>query len=253
MAIATVTPAGPLSRNGTVRRTLPSAFCWTKYGTEAGQDFHEILARKERERVSNGGLFLWGIGNSLRPSLAQLVSTSIAPLVCFSPMKSAPATQDVNPGDVSVWDSGLGLDGVPFQLPHHSVVTSRSNAQTGRKKAHFALVCKADASILSTRETYEDVALSHVRNLRSGAIVGSSQVTSVVRHERDTETRTGLYPVTFAATLVPPYFVTLTAGVSIGDHESDQFSADGGSFESLLAIRRAHFGHARPSSHVALF
>jgi hypothetical protein len=44
---------------------LPEAFVWTRFGTEAGQTIDRILARKEAERIANGGLFLWGIGNSV--------------------------------------------------------------------------------------------------------------------------------------------------------------------------------------------
>ena len=51
---------------------LPRFFCWTRFGTEAGQPIEQILERKEQERIVNNGLFLWGIGNSLTPSMIEL-------------------------------------------------------------------------------------------------------------------------------------------------------------------------------------
>ena len=46
---------------------LPDLFCWTKYGTEAGEDIGAILERKESERLASGGTFLWGVGNAIGP------------------------------------------------------------------------------------------------------------------------------------------------------------------------------------------
>ena len=48
---------------------IPNYFCWTKIGTEAGETIESILLRKELERISNNGIFLWGVGNSIEPIL----------------------------------------------------------------------------------------------------------------------------------------------------------------------------------------
>jgi uncharacterized transporter YbjL len=52
-----------MARPGKLRVSakLPEYFCWTKFGTEAGEVSHAIFGRKEIERRRNGGIFLWGI------------------------------------------------------------------------------------------------------------------------------------------------------------------------------------------------
>src|SRR5258708_7434646 len=104
---------------------LPDYFCWTRFGTEAGQRIDHILARKERERVANGGLFIWGIGNAVGPSIGELTRRTTNPEVLFSPIKSEPKLLDVSPPAVVAWTAGEGLDGTPFLVPEHSIVTSR--------------------------------------------------------------------------------------------------------------------------------
>jgi hypothetical protein len=52
---------------------LPGFFCWTRIGPEAAEPIQGILRRKEQERVANGGVFLWGIGNAVGPSLSELL------------------------------------------------------------------------------------------------------------------------------------------------------------------------------------
>jgi hypothetical protein len=36
---------------------LPMAFCWTRFGPEAGESFSDILARKNAEREAGDGVF----------------------------------------------------------------------------------------------------------------------------------------------------------------------------------------------------
>ena len=50
---------------------LPTIFCWTRFGGEAGEPIEQILFRKEQERLANGGVFLWGIGNAVGPSIYE--------------------------------------------------------------------------------------------------------------------------------------------------------------------------------------
>lgn len=196
--------------------TLPSQFCWTKFGTEAGDEVDAIRARKESERRSGGGLFYWGIGNSVGPSLRLLVSQVREPEVLFTPMLSRPGELDVNPPRVSSWRFGVGLDGVPHAL-RAGVVTSRSPMEN-RPRRHFALVCHSGDRI-DVDVNCEEFTSGSVVNLRTGAQVGSSQVTSVVR--RIPETGGGRsYRVAFRARLVPPYFLTLVPSrESSGDRE----------------------------------
>lgn len=187
---------------------LPQLFCWTKYGTEAGESILSILERKERERVASGGVFLWGVGNAIGPSLEALVATTKQPQVIFTPMRSRPARHDVAPSATAEWHRGYGLDGDPFEVPATARVTSRVSES---RRYHYALVCRSDEPLTVREASAPWFASDHVRNLRSGAHVGASQVTSVVKR-----VACGLrweptsYRVAFAADLVAPYFVRLT-------------------------------------------
>ncbi len=87
---------------------LPEVFCWTRFGTEAGQPIDEILDRKEQERAANSGMFFWGIGNSIGPSLRELLRCTPSPEVLFSPTRSTPRREDVAPPAVVAW-TGLGF------------------------------------------------------------------------------------------------------------------------------------------------
>lgn len=203
-----VLDAGPLS-------DLPSVFCWTKYGTEGGETADAILRRKEVERRANNGVFLWGIGNAIGPSIAHLLSESDGPTVVFTPMLSRAAAKDAAPARVASWRHGIGLDGGPFDVPAQSVVTSRFSDS---RRAHYALVCRSGRElIIEAGEGCPAFAADHVQNLRSGSRVGASQVTSVVRR---IACAVGLvrpaYRVTFAANLVAPYLVRLTDYTEMG-------------------------------------
>jgi len=180
-------------------------FCWTKFGTEAGEAAEAICRRKEIERSLNGGVFLWGIGHGIGPSLRRLLELERAPVVLFTPMLTTPKRCDVVPEEVVKWTVGKGLNGSRFDLPAHSVVTSRGK-RPPQKERHYALVCRSSQSLL-TRTGLTSFAASDVVNLLSGRPVGASQVTSVVRDlGRSTG---GPYAVSMAASLTPPYFVEL--------------------------------------------
>lgn len=198
-----------------VELLLPAAFCWTKYGTESGEHPTLIIERKESERRSNRGVFLWGLGNSIRPSLRSLLDITDHPQVLFSPMLSAPSKRDASPTALFVWRHAREMNGRSYDLPPHSLVTSRVN-DGERRPRHFALVCQSDEDLTKTGEL-ASFDRSEVRNLRTGAIVGSSQVTSVVRFVRQSPAGRR-YRVTFRAELIHPYLVELCAPVSVPDH-----------------------------------
>ena len=185
--------------------TLPTAFCWSKFGVESGESSESIIARKDTERRMNGGTFLWGIGNSIGPSLSVLVERTSDPVVAFTPMQSRAAPQDERPQRVVRWTSATGLDGLPFELPEHSTVISRA-ADGARGRRHYALVCHADADIRSMQAgaVFDSGPL---RNLISGSRVGSSQVTSVVQSVGIGTGRS--YSVRILARLVYPYMLEL--------------------------------------------
>ena len=187
---------------------MPAIFCWSKFGNEAGESADGILARKESERARNNGVFLWGIGSSIAPSLQELLRQQSSPQILFTPMLSAPAQRDTNPGAIAVWHSAQTMDGSSFMLPQHSSVTSRADLERPPKR-HYALVCRSDDSIgQGDGAVWFDE--TDVRNLRTGSLVGSSQVTSVVRLLDRGRRNHRRYQVAFSAHLDPPYFVTLS-------------------------------------------
>jgi hypothetical protein len=186
-------------------------FCWTKFGSEAGESVEQILARKEHERVANDGLFLWGIGNSVAPGIRRLVALESRPTVVFSPMRAAAKAADVRPERVVRWREATGLDGRKWPIPAASVVTSRGTSALARaKKSHYALVCKAEAP-LQALVSPSELAFAAMRNLESGNPLGFSQVTSIVELKGEVAESGPRYQVGFLAALVYPYFVELSA------------------------------------------
>lgn len=188
---------------------MPKHFCWTRFGTEAGEKIDSILARKERERRATGGLFLWGIGNSVGPAIRELIRLEEHPMVLFSPMRSKPKAIDTSPAGLTVWSEAQDLDGRDWQIPQGVKVTSRERSETGRAKlSHYALVCRSSSPL--TVHNVASLRYEELVNLQSKNKLGASQVTAVVeRLARATEEST-TYPVAFLAELVFPYFVKLT-------------------------------------------
>ena len=100
-----------------------------------------------------------------------------------------------------------------FELPEYANVTSRWDP--ARPAAgHYALVCSS-AEPLEIDDAAR-LSFGALRNLRSGAPLGASQVTAVV-HRADTGQGGGDYPVEFRAALVAPYFVRLREPVPMDD------------------------------------
>lgn len=188
---------------------LPRHFCWTRFGPEAGERVGEIFARKEKERLLNGGIFLWGIGNALGPSMRQLLRFEKEPVVVFSPIRSAPRKEDVAPDQVVMWTAGRTLDGQHYELPAASVVTSRSKFRA-RRTSHYALVCASSLALQINLEG-ERVRFRELRNLLTNRPLGPSQVTAIVRQTcHDLEPSTTSYPAAMQVQLVYPYFIELT-------------------------------------------
>ncbi len=188
--------------------SLPRHFCWTRYGVESGEGIDEILSRKEQERLSNEGIFLWGVGNAVGPSMRALIQNESLPEVIFSPIRSAPRKVDAQPERVAVWTSARTLTGEDYRLPSGSIVTSRASA-CGGKKRHYALVCALDEPLRFV-DGAETITMSQVQNMLTGRPVGASQVTAVVRMtDRLGSDKEPIYPVSIRAKLVFPYFVEL--------------------------------------------
>lgn len=130
---------------------IPRYFCWTRFGTEAGQGITEIIERKERERQAGNGMFLWGIGNAVGPSIIRLLQVSDQPEAIFSPISSAPRRCDVSPSATVAWTEAIGVDGGPFRMPEHVLVTSRFDPASP-KRMHYALVCYSEHPLAPIQE-----------------------------------------------------------------------------------------------------
>jgi hypothetical protein len=203
---------------------LPEFFCWTRFGTEAGEAIEQILARKEGERRANNGVFYWGIGNSVGPGIAELVEQSRRPEVLFSPIKSRPRLEDVSPALVVRWRGAESLDGSRFELPKAVCITSRIT-RTNTRAVHYALVCHSERPLQVSdggRLRFRDL-----RNLRSGNALGSSQVTAVVERvpEDSSDDASVDYPVALRTELVAPYFVRLRDAVPVTRDETGSAQA----------------------------
>jgi hypothetical protein len=190
-----------------VTADLPERFCWTRFGTEAGQTVEAILDRKEKERSANGGTFLWGIGNSVGSAIKELLRWCNQPQVVFSPILGAARPMDIRPDTVVAWTSGETVDGEPYELPPHSLVLS---GRSGRPnvRPHYALVCYS-GSPLAFESSGASLLFDSLRNLISGNPVGWSQVTAVVSRDFNVAGDGKDYPVAFRALLAEPYFIRL--------------------------------------------
>jgi hypothetical protein len=184
---------------------LPRFFCWTRFGTEAGQPIEQILERKEQERVVNNGLFLWGIGNSLTPSMIELLKRTSKPEVVFSPTKTKARIEDSEPARVVAWTRAETLTGDDFTLPPASLITS--GLDSPRKHTHYALVCFQDRPLI--RESGCLVDFYALRNILTGQPIGASQVTAIVERSASPGPRARDYDVALRASLVFPFFVKL--------------------------------------------
>lgn len=188
---------------------LPPTFCWTKMGTESGEDLSHIIVRKEWERRLGRGRFLWGIGQSLGAN-ADMATTSGNPLAAvFSPMPSRPKDIDVAPADVVLWNSWVDAGGQIQPLPRHSFVTSRATLPSGRRKEfHYALVCSSSTELETTSALR--VSPLSLRNIGTGKALGASQVTAVVAHSaQECAPDAKSYPVSFVVQLEAPFYIRL--------------------------------------------
>jgi hypothetical protein len=197
--------------NNTARGIVPKRFCWTRFGTEAGERVEAILARKEHERRAAGGVFFWGVGNSVGPGIAALLAEEGQPEVLFSPIRSRPQAADIAPDAIVRWLAAETLEGKRFDLPSDARVTSR-----GGRLAHYALVCESAQPLVARH--LARLRFGSLRNLRTGNPVGPSQVTAVVRrvgtgHGAD-------YVVALRARLVEPYFLRLVDPVAVNQRQA---------------------------------
>ncbi len=193
--------------------SIPDIFCWTKFGVEAAEPIEVILARKEQERFANRGVFLWGIGNAVLPSIVALVKCVNRPEVLFSPILTRPRAVDADPKAVVAWCAGISTTGERWDIPETHLCTSGFGGEALRRP-HYALVCSSDRAI-RLRPGEKPIFPSTLRNLVSGNSLGASQVTAVVRRDHKATPAGRSYEIAMRANLVSPYCVRLTDPVLV--------------------------------------
>lgn len=189
-------------------------------GVESGQSLNSIISRKEMERSVGNGLFCWGIGNSLgeAPKLALSGNKGKSISVLFTKMKSPPKKIDVEPGELALWLYYRDESGRYFDLPEHSLISSRALTPQGTPKlTHFALMCKSDDPL---REDSVPLLIDakRIRNYVSSNSVGYSQVTSIVSYDHDanhSELSKSTYEVSFKADLYGTGFLRLVEPITL--------------------------------------
>jgi len=176
-------------------------------GIEAGQSLAGILERKEEERQANDGLFFWGIGNAVGPSVSELLRHCSEPEVIFSPIKAAARDVDVKPENVAAWTAAESLDGTAYALPPRALITSRFDP-SNPKSQHYALVCSSNKCLTTGTENGE-IEFGDLVNLLTGRPVGASQVTAIVRRVAGARTPIRSYSVILRTRLAAPFFLRL--------------------------------------------
>ena len=198
---------------------LPSVFCWTKIGAESGQTLEDIVRRKNLERECSGGVFSWGIGNSIGPALehaCRMLTTDAVDAV-FTPMKAPPKVIDTSPQAIVMWRMYRGLSGPINEVGRHMLITSRAHGASGaEKKGHYALICSSSTPLHASAGDTGVVDADAVANVVSSNPVGHSQVTAVVEYRpRATPSPARSYPIAFRARLKLSSFVRLLAPVRL--------------------------------------
>lgn len=200
-------------------QALPLVFCWTKIGAESGQSLEDIVRRKNLERECSGGVFSWGIGNSIGPALehaCRMLTTDAVDAV-FTPMKAAPKAIDTAPQAIVMWRMYRGLSGPIHAVGRHMLITSRAHGASGvEKKGHYALICSSPTPLHASAGGTGVVDADAVANVVSSNPVGHSQVTAVVEYRPgSTPVPSRSYPIAFRARLKLSRFVRLMAPVRL--------------------------------------
>jgi hypothetical protein len=203
---------------------------WTKIGDDAGEDIEGILARKEAERKQ--GTFWWGIGSSLnREKLEHALCASGGTLaVQFSQQLSRPKKR-CSFGGMRLWThyrSEKDDKKIEMPIPSHALVVSK-----GKSERYYALVCRSDKAIACCDQRFNEQLF---QNYPNGKIPGNIQNTALLKRKSQGDHGAGRYKSGFAATLVSPFFVTLTSSRQLTPDEERgvaKFRA-GGDYNDLV-------------------
>ncbi len=189
---------------------LPRTFCWTKIGSESGEELPAVVLRKEWERRLGGGRFLWGINQPLGSSAQIAAHRTGALLALFSPVAARARAPERKREKMLLWNAWVDASGQVRQLPPHTFITSRATLPSGRPRAHhYALVCASSTAL--TIGTRLRVFPDQLRSVGSGKRLGAAQGAVVVDCAgRALEQSGKSYPLALSVELEAPYFVRLT-------------------------------------------
>lgn len=221
---------------------LPPTFCWSRSGSETGEDLATLILRKEWERRLGGGRFLWGISQSLGSSAQVAALRTGSLLALFSPAVGRPRAVPRKREDALVWNAWIDAGGQVRQLPAHVFVASRTTWPSGgARDHHYALVC-ASPTELSVGSSL-GVCPERLRSVSTGRAPCASQATVVVdRVERAGELAAAgrHYPVALAVELEAPYFVRLAQPtlVKARDLAAIHDAARNGDFEAYADLTK---------------
>lgn len=106
---------------------LPPTFCWTKIGTESGEELPTVVLRKEWERRLGGGRFLWGINQPLGSSAQVAAHRTGSLLALFSPVASRVRPGERKRADALLWNAWIDASGQvrPLRLIRSSPAARR--------------------------------------------------------------------------------------------------------------------------------
>jgi hypothetical protein len=186
---------------------LTGMVCWTRMQAESGQDIEAIIARKELERRTGGGLFFWGIGNAPNRSIKNVAATGEEVDVVFSLMKSRPKMRDVAPTSIVAWQTYFDIHDVEHEIPSHVLVTSKLTNGSNARRVHYALMCSSDEELrLNDRGPFDPLAYRNISE--AGGPVGPSQVTAFLVRTT-AESGVSDYRINLRARLAGSYWVRL--------------------------------------------
>lgn len=189
---------------------------------ESGQLLTQILARKELERQSTGGIFFWGVGNAPSRAVAALSCTRQEVDVVFSIMKSKPKIEDLAPKNIYVWRQFIDTSGI-HDLPPGVLITSRGSTSLISKRQHFALICQSkNPLVLGELGLFNP---SSYRNFsKANRPIGASQVTAIVKKIETIDAASGAdYQINLTAKLFGSYWVKLSDPIELSPFERNYF------------------------------
>ena len=188
---------------------------------EGGQQLENILSLKESERAAGGGVFWWGVGNSLGEAVHEAAAKAGGSLpILFSRMKARPQKKDVEPERVLLWTEWEDRRGQLHPIPPHVLEWSRGYVG---KKTHYALVCCSTAPLVLGKDRFDP----NRYRTRRGKKLAATKVTHLIDGNPEGDHSTGGYDWGFRANLVSPWAVKLVHPRPVSPEDIRAWTNDG--------------------------